>query len=76
MTTLETLTPTESTSSTNYRRRARILWRIAQVAMERAKAADQALAEERALREMVEAENAELRRALAAQNAEIDALWR
>lgn len=47
-----------------YNRRARILWNVAQITVERAKAAKLALAEERTLRGMVEAENVELRKQL------------
>ncbi len=60
-------------TATDYSRRTRILWNVAQIAVEqarqwqqRANEAERREAEERTLREMVEAENAELRQALRA----------
>lgn len=61
MTQLETPPTTEPLTRHDYRRRARMLWNVAQIAVARAKEAETTLAEERTLRMMVEAENAELR---------------
>lgn len=57
---MTTLDPTAPLTRPDYRRRARILWRVAQIAVDRAKEAEAALSEERALRVVVEEREARL----------------